>query len=129
MDPFPPEEDMVIWLGTHRRSRKVSDIRNDPRVALYYLAPGAAGYVSISGTARLVDDPVEKSRRWKDEWDQFYVDREADYVLIAVTPERLEVVDYSRGITGDPETWEAPSVEFVPATGPVGNQGAVLLMP
>jgi general stress protein 26 len=115
MDPFAPEEDMVVWLGTHRLTRKVDDIRNDPRVALYYLAPGAAGYVSLSGTARIVDDPSETAGRWKEEWEQYYADREADYVLIEVIPLRLEVVDYRLGITGDPETWAPPSFEFRPA--------------
>lgn len=113
MDPFAPGDDMVIWLGTHRRSRKVDQIRNDPRVAIHYLAPGGSGYVSISGTARLVDDPSEKARHWKQEWEQFYPDAEADYLLIAVTPETLEVVDYDTGIVGDPDTWEVPSVQFV----------------
>ena len=115
MDPFAPEPDLSVWLGTHRRTRKVSDIRNDPRVALYYLAPGAVGYVSLTGTARIVDDPGEAARRWKEEWEQYYADPEADYVLIEVTPLRLEVVDYRLGITGDSTTWMPPSVEFHPA--------------
>ena len=112
MDPFPPEADMVVWMGTHRRSRKVRDIENDPRVTLYYNSPTGSGYVAISGTAHLVDDPTEKDARWKEEWGAFYVDREADYLLIRVEPNRLEVIDYSRGIQGDPETWEPPFVVF-----------------
>jgi general stress protein 26 len=114
MDPFAPDDAMTVWLGTHRASRKVAQIRNDPRVALYYEAPGGAGYVAISGTAHLVDDPSEKARRWKEEWEQFYVDRESDYLLIEVTPEVLEIVDYSRDIVGDPDTWRVPSVQLVP---------------
>jgi general stress protein 26 len=105
----------VARLGTHRRTRKVDDIRTDPRVALYYLAPGAAGYVSLTGTARIVDDPHEAARRWKEEWEQYYADRQRDYVLIEVTPLRLEVVDYRLDLTGDPATWMPPSVEFPPA--------------
>lgn len=112
MDPFPPESDMTVWMGTHRRSRKVQEIENNPRVALYYPSPDGAGYVTITGQARVVDDPTEKSARWKDEWETFYPDREADYILIMVTPERMEVIDFSRGISGDPETWEPPFVEF-----------------
>jgi general stress protein 26 len=111
MDPFPPEADMVVWMGTHRESRKVEDIQRDPRVTLYYQSPTATGYVAISGTARLVDDPTEKSARWKEEWGAFYADRETDYLLIEVTPDRMEVIDYSRGIVGDPETWKPPVVE------------------
>jgi general stress protein 26 len=112
MDPFLPEDDMEVWLGTDRRTRKVQDIEKDPRVTLYYFAPEGDGYVSISGTARLVDDPVEKNRRWKSGWEQYYADREADYILIAVRPKRMEVISYSRGIAGNPETWIAPVVEF-----------------
>lgn len=112
MDPFAPDDEMVVWFGTNRRSRKVEQILSDPRVALHYLAPSGAGYVSISGRARIVDDPSETARYWKDEWESFYTNKEADYVLIAVKPESLEIVDYSRGIVGDSETWKAPSVQF-----------------
>jgi general stress protein 26 len=112
MDPFRPQEDWSIWMGTNRGSRKVQDIEGDPRVTLYYSSVDHAGYVAIYGTARLIDDPEEKSSRWKEEWGGYYSDREAQYLLIQVTPERLEVIDYSRAIGGDPESWEPPSVEF-----------------
>jgi len=114
MDPFLPDRDMVVWMGSHRGSRKVQDIENNPRVTLYYQSPTATGYVAISGTAQIVDDPTQKSARWKEEWGAFYADRETDYLLIQVTPGRMEVIDYSRGIVGDPETWEPPVVEFRP---------------
>jgi len=112
MDPFPPDEAMVVWFGTNRRSRKVKEIANDPRVTLYYASPEADGYVSVHGTARLVDDPAEKARRWKEEWTQFYPDRETSYLLIEVVPTRIEVVNYRRGIVGDPDTWTPASIEL-----------------
>jgi general stress protein 26 len=112
MDPFPPESDMTIWMGTNRKTRKVADIERDSRVTLYYYSPDAVGYVAVTGKARLVDDAEEKATRWKDEWEAFYQDRASEYLLIQVVPERLEVVDYSRGIVGESSTWEPPSVEF-----------------
>jgi len=112
MDPFSPDDDMTIWLGTNRNTRKVEQIRRDPRVVLYYPSPNATGYVSISGRARLVEDEMEKASRWKPEWEAFYGDPAADYVLIEVVPERLEVIDYSRGIGADPRTWNPPFVVF-----------------
>jgi general stress protein 26 len=112
MDPFAPDSDMTIWMGTNRKTRKVAEIEGDARVTLYYPSPDATGYVTVTGRARLVDDPGEKAARWKPEWEAFYQDRAADYLLIQVTPERLEVVDYSRGIVGDPQTWQPPFVEF-----------------
>jgi general stress protein 26 len=33
---FPPEEDMTVWIATSTLTRKVQQIRRDPRVTLYY---------------------------------------------------------------------------------------------
>ena len=112
MDPFLPDDDWSIWMGTNRESRKVRDIEGDPRVTLYYYSPDHVGYVAVYGSAVLVDNPEEKTSRWKEEWDALYPDRDAQYLLIQMIPKRLELLDYSRGIGGDPETWEPPSVEF-----------------
>jgi len=112
MDPFASDEDMVVWLGTNPRSRKVAEIRRNARVTLYYFDRDEQAYVTISGIARLVNDPKEKEKRWKDEWKDFYPNRATDYLLIAVKPERLEVVSVKKGIVGDPKTWRPPAVNF-----------------
>jgi general stress protein 26 len=112
MDPFTPEADMVIWFGTNPRSRKVREIQRNPQVTIYYVDPVAQAYVSIQGTARLINDPQEKERYWKDEWKTFYPDRDQNYLLIAVKPQRLEVISVKAGLTGDPITWEPHSVTF-----------------
>jgi general stress protein 26 len=112
MDPFPPTPEMVIWFGTNPRSRKIRELRRNPRVTIYYVDPVDRAYVSIHGTARLVNDPEEKARRWKDEWKAFYPDRGKSYLLIAVTPERLEVINVKTGLNGDPITWDPHTVTF-----------------
>lgn len=112
MDPFLPENDLTVWFGTNARSRKVNQIQNDPRATLFYLDKDASGYVMIYGKAQLVNDPEEKEKRWKDEWEAFYPNKEEEYLLIKVTPEWMEVISYPRGILGDPITWEPPKVLF-----------------
>ena len=112
MDPFLPDDRMIVWLATNPKSLKVREIRRHPKVTLYYFERDEQAYVSLSGTARLVNDPKEKDRRWKDEWKAFYPNRRRDYLLIAVEPERLEVVNVKKGIVGDPITWTPPTVEF-----------------
>jgi general stress protein 26 len=112
IDPFLPDEHMVVWFATNPSSRKVTQIRRHPQVTLYYFDREAPGYVTIYGTARLVNDPREKAKRWKDEWKAFYPDRAKSYLLVAVTPEKLEVVNEKKGILGDPGTWTPPSVTF-----------------
>ena len=112
MDAFAPEADMKVWLGTNSRSRKVREIRRHSRVTLYYFVREDQAYVSLTGTARLVNDPKEKANRFKDDWKAFYPDRARDYVLIEVTPERMEVVSVKKGIVGDSRTWRTPTVIF-----------------
>jgi general stress protein 26 len=112
MDPFKPEEDMVIWLGTSSKSRKVNEIRNDSRVTMYYADPDGAGYVVINGKAILVNDQKEKERWWKKEWEAFYPEDRNNYLLIKVVPNKLEILSYKHGFTGDPETWRVPAIDF-----------------
>ena len=110
MDPFPPEENMTVWLATNPKSRKVTEIRRHQHVTLYYFVRDDQAYVTISGRARIVRDAREKVKHWKDEWKDFYPDRQ--YLLIAVTPEKLEVISVKQGIIGDPITWTPPAVTF-----------------
>ena len=112
MDPFPPDENLVIWFGTNPKSRKVAEIRRNGRVTLYYFDRESPAYVTINGFARLVNSRAEKAKRWKDEWKAFYPDRENGYLLIAVTPEELEIVNEKKGIIGDASLWTPPTVRF-----------------
>jgi general stress protein 26 len=110
MQPFPPDENMVVWFGTNPKSRKVKEINNDPRVTLYYGDPSGDGYVVLTGNAILVSDPSEKSKRWMEEWEAFYPDRDDNYLLIKFIPDKMEVVSYKHGLTGDSESWRAPFI-------------------
>jgi general stress protein 26 len=110
MDPFLPAEDMVVWLATNPKSRKVREIRRNQRVTLYYFVREDQAYVTISGRARIVRDAREKAKHWKDEWKDFYPDRQ--YLLIAVDPEKLEVISVKQSIIGDSITWTPPAVMF-----------------
>ncbi len=112
MDPFPPDENLVIWFGTNPKSRKVAEIRRHRRVTLYYFDRDSPAYVTITGLARLVNDPAEKASHWKDEWKPFYRNRDQAYLLIAVTPQVLEVVNEKKGIVGDADFWTPPTVRF-----------------
>lgn len=112
MDPFLPGEDMVIWLGTNVNSRKVHEIRNDSRVSLYYEAPNGAGYVVIQGNAYMINDPEKMEKYWKEEWVEFYPDKNSSFTLIKVIPKKLEIIDYKHGITGSSKTWAVPHIDF-----------------
>ena len=40
MDAFEPEADLTVWLATNARTRKVRQLRHDPRATLAYDAGG-----------------------------------------------------------------------------------------
>jgi general stress protein 26 len=112
VNPFPPEDDMTVWIATSTLTRKVQQMRRDPRVTLYYANHAqATGYVAIIGKAVLVDDRAEMIKRKRAYWDTAFPGFK-NLVLIKVIPEHLDVLNYSRGAQGDPVTWHAPSVEF-----------------
>jgi PPOX class probable F420-dependent enzyme len=108
IDAFAPEDGLVVWIATRPVTRKVAQIRRDPRVTLYYYDAADPGYVTLIGRAEIVTDPAEKAKRWKQEWASFYRDanRGDDYMLIKVTPLRVEVLSTRLGIINDPVTWE-----------------------
>lgn len=112
MDPFPPEEDLVVWFGTNVHSRKVEQIRKNNKVTLYYLDKDATGYVTIHGTAELIDDSLSKKKYWKGTWKNFYPNYPKGYALIKVTPLWMEVISETRGILGDDKTWQPQKIIF-----------------
>lgn len=112
MDPFNPENDLTVWFGTNPESRKVNQIKKDPRVTLYYLDSDASGYVMIYGIAQIVDNQNEKQKRWKDDWIGFYPNWPEGYLLIKVVPKWMEVISYTHDILGNPTTWQPPIVLF-----------------
>lgn len=112
MDPFPPEDNLVVWFGTNSHSRKVQQIQKDNRVTLYYLDNDATGYVTIHGTAHLVDDITAKKKRFKDRWKDFYPNYPDGYMLIKVHPQWMEVISETRGILGDKKTWKPQKITF-----------------
>ncbi|PVX52091.1 general stress protein 26 [Balneicella halophila] len=112
MDAFEPEKDFTVWFGTNPNSRKVSQIRNNANVTLYYVAKNNEGYVSLQGVAELINDEDLKQKYWKEEWTDFYPNQKEDYLLIKVTPKKMEVVSYPHKLLGETTTWEPPSVLF-----------------
>jgi len=112
MDPFAPESDFTVWFGTNSNSRKVNQIKNNPQVTLYYLDADNTGYVTIHGTAEIVNNIQEKAKRWKEEWKDFYPKRPNGYSLIKFSPKWMEIVSETRGILGDSLSWKPLNVKF-----------------
>lgn len=104
LQPFPPEPNLEVWLGTSPRSRKAAQLRADPRATLVYEDDAKSACAVLSGRIELVEDLAERRRRFMPSWWAFWPEgpEADDYVLLRFTPEALEVWDASRGITPEP---------------------------
>lgn len=114
MDPFPPGDELVVWMATNAGTRKVAELEQDPRATLYYFDGDGGGYVTLLGRARIVRDAQAKARLWKPAWNDFYdaANRGDDYVLIEFVPERAEIMSLEHGVAAEPKGWKPAIVEL-----------------
>ena len=112
MNPFPVKEDLVIWFATARTSRKVREIKNNPKVCVYFADHiNAKGYININGTATVIDDKELLVKMKRDYWNGIPGWQDI-FVLIRIDPESLEIINYKHGLNNDTKTFKAPGISF-----------------
>src|SRR4051812_2985758 len=86
------DEDGSLWFATSLDSRKIADLRSDPRCAVAFLESHA--YMSISGRAELVKDEALVRELWSPAWRGWFPEGpdEPDLVLLRIVPEHVEWV-------------------------------------
>jgi len=58
------DEDSSLWFFMSRSGDPVEDISAEPTVNVVYANPGDDSYVSVSGTARVVENVAKKEQLW-----------------------------------------------------------------
>ncbi len=112
VDPLEPDAAFVVHLATNPLSRKVSQMRANPRITLLYFDTSRLAYVTLIGMASPVPEN-EKTALYKKDWEGFFDrSRSASYALYRVVPSRVEVVSAGDGLTGDPATWRPEIIHF-----------------
>lgn len=112
MNPFPVNDELIIWFATSRSSRKVREIKGNPKVCVYYANHiSANGYVNITGTAEVLDDKELLIKMKRDYWETI-PNWQNNFVLIKIVPKTIEVINYKHGLTNDPNTFKAPTIIF-----------------
>lgn len=112
MDPFLPEDDFTVFMGTNSKSLKVKQIRNNNKVTLYYFDSKSVSYVTLQGTAEIVNEQKMKEKYWKTAWENFYKNRTTEYLLIKFVPNKANVISEKYNLLGDAITWETPQIHF-----------------
>ena len=111
-----PEDDLSMWISTRRTSRKLDQLRANPKATLYFNFDDVTGnfanafYASFMGVASVHTDPAAMGRAVPDEetrrvyWPNF----PDDFAAIRFKPHWLEVT--GRGIRGDELNWQPQAV-------------------
>lgn len=81
-----------VWFFADRRSRKVREIRQDPRVSVSYSAPERGVWLALEGKASVVTDIEKKKELWLKELERWFQSGPEDdsVVLIKVSADRAE---------------------------------------
>ena len=58
------DEDASLWFFMSKKSGPVDDVMADGTVAVVYANPSSDTYVSVSGTAAVVEDMTKKKELW-----------------------------------------------------------------
>ncbi|GHF49187.1 general stress protein 26 [Deinococcus metalli] len=66
------EFDGDVWFIGARDSEAVADMRARPQVNLAYAKPGDGEYVSVNGTAELVEDRAKLDELWSDFYKAYF---------------------------------------------------------
>ena len=85
------EYDGDSWFFSERDSQKVAEIEQDPRVELAYVATDRGVWVSVEGTAQIVEDDRRKRALWQDELRTWFAEGPEDdgVVLVRVSADRV----------------------------------------
>jgi len=81
-----------IWFIGDKKSESITNIKGNPQVNLAYVSQQDKDYVSINGTAELVDDKDKLDELWSPVYNAFYEQgkEDPDIQLIKVVPNGAE---------------------------------------
>lgn len=91
------EFDGDLWFATRADSGNVAEIQANPQVNVAYANPSKGVYVSVSGTAKVVDDRAKIGQLWSPAMKVFFPEGKDDPQI------RLIHVDAATA-----EYWDAP---------------------
>ena len=90
------EDDMSIWVTTRSTSRKINQLRENPKICLAFVEPPEGEKsVTVIGEAQIIPDLEKRRRVWKlapfDLYEHFPKGPDSDdFCLLKIIPKRIE---------------------------------------
>jgi general stress protein 26 len=104
MQHFKPDADLTLWFGTSAASRKVRELRTNPRASVACLDPQRTAYAALVGALTIEERAEQWRRYWREDWQTFWPEGPSgrDYVLLRFACERVEVLSFAASIAPAP---------------------------
>ncbi len=110
----PAFEGERVWVATGRASAKAAQIAKNPKVELFYQVGTDFLHLTVTGTAKFIDDVTEKKRIWDGkvfdyELAQFWPEGPAskEFGLLLIEPTRVELTSLGEVSQGaKPQVWK-----------------------
>ncbi len=82
------EDDLLVYLTTNTSSPKVSQVRANPAIAIYYCEPTKFHGLMLGGDVEIVDDPKVREALWQDGWENYYSGgpNDPDHTVLSLRP-------------------------------------------
>jgi general stress protein 26 len=98
------EFDGDSWFFTYRDTPKVEEIEADPRVELAYIGTERGAWISIEGTAEIVEDDARKADLWEESLEEWFPEGPEDdkLVLLKVRADRVHAWADGEELVGEP---------------------------
>jgi general stress protein 26 len=106
-----PDDDLTIWMGTRKGSRKLEQIAANHRATIYFADDSQSAYLSLMGEVRAVADPatVALKNPYKGEaLAKFFPTFPSDFVLLSFKPHYLEIA--TKAVPSRPDTWQPQGI-------------------
>jgi len=90
------EDDMSIWVTTRSTSRKINQLRENPKICLAFVEPPEGEKsITVIGEAQIIPDLEKRRRVWKlapfDLYEHFPNGPDSDdFCLLKIIPKRIE---------------------------------------
>ncbi|MFW9866335.1 MAG: pyridoxamine 5'-phosphate oxidase family protein [Candidatus Thorarchaeota archaeon] len=84
------ENQFVVYISTNTSSSKITHIKQNPKISVYFCDADEFKGVMFGGIAEIVEDRELKHKIWLDWWDRYYREGidDPDYSLVRLKPKQ-----------------------------------------
>jgi general stress protein 26 len=82
------DNDLMVLLSTNTSSKKLHQIKQNPKVTVYYCKPTAFHGLMLSGDVQVLDDSAIRHAVWNEGWERYYPSGpdDPDHTILCLYP-------------------------------------------